>query len=244
MAVNGGAVITDVGNSTPGTGSAVTSFTPSAIGTTLAGDLLVVISKSTSGDLLTTPPRSTNGTWVFPAYHYDSTNGHGLLVAVCIAARSGAAAHGSITVPSMTHTFLTQTYRLSPPFQWDLPRMVSSGNFFFDSASGVAADAPELLQSAPHGLDIVVRGFNNGGATITLGAMTGFTNRTYTSNVANQQAVGLDDRELNGMVSNPAVSSNLSANGTMRMGLRFFVPVIGDAVGVAGRNFGAYRRMG
>jgi hypothetical protein len=244
---------TSVGSGTLQTGTGTSSacaVVPNA--STLAGDLVVVVcaggaptGTQTIEDLRVS--KDLGDGWVLLSSGYDLTNGFGIFLAACIAPRAGSSGYAGIGFNNNTFYYTAQshTFRIRQPAWIGLDQFGRDNGWIEYTASGTPLDAPAINQPYQQVIDLVGRGYNNGGTTTTVGNITNFTERFDTGSAASYGGVVLNDRTaaITGAVQNPSVTSSLAVAKTYRMGVRAMIPILGNTYCI-GRMRGGRRILG
>lgn len=232
--------LTYVGSGTP-TGAILPqgqiSCSPNS--STLPGDLIVVFLYMTGGNPVT-DIKDDGLPWKIFGYT-DGSNGPGL--ALMIAPWAGSSGY-TFFLSSQATTGATNvaTYRLTGGGKFDVGRACLAGGWI-NTASGTPMDVPAMVQNYSQGLDLLGRGYNTGGTATTCGNITGFTERYDTSYGSASIGLIANDRQLFNAIQNPSVTSSLAAAKDYRMGIRVFVPIIGNTQ-FPGRMQGPRRILG
>lgn len=217
-----------------------------------AGDLVIVVclgalggGSQTTQDVTAT--RDNGDGWILLSSGYDITGKAGLLLAACIAPRAGSSGYAGLVFNSNTFYYGAQshTFRIAPPAWLEMDQYGRDNGWVYNSGSGTALDAPAINQPYQQVIDLVGRGYNNGGTTTTVGNITNFTERFDTGDASSNVGIALNDRTaaITGAVQNPLVTSALSVAKTQRMGLRAMVPIMGNSIN-RGRMQGSRRLFG
>lgn len=178
--------------------------------------------------------------WQFLASHWDSGTNAGLILAALVANRPGSTGYAGIGLPA-SGAFYGHCVTYRGP-KWDVGGARGSGTASFDSSNGSASDAPEGTPPYAQCLDVIARSCAAGASSPTADVVAGFTERVDGGS-NNGLKLTINDRTIAGHLYCPAVTSALSANRTNRVGVRAFIPTVGDAL-AAGRRYGQPRRLG
>jgi len=230
VSVGGGTIVKSTSGST-------IAITP--ISTVRAYDLVIAVGY-TSVDA--TQVADAGDGWVLLDAGYDSVNSFGIFIMGCIAVRNGTG-YAGLTLPTAgAYTAIPIAYRIPPPYRFDLSLRASSTGWFNATASATALDAPAILQPYAQCIDIIARGYNNGGTTTTVAAVTGFTERQDNGQISPPHGVVINERTVKNASQNPAVTSALAVAKTNRAGVRAMIGIVGNTT-----NRGRYmssRRVG
>lgn len=183
--------------------------------------------------------------WVILASGYDSVNTYGIFIAALITQRLGSTGYAGLTLPSSA-AYTAQNHGLSlrMPFKFDLSCRASGHGWYNDTASDTNLEAPSISQPYAQCVDIVGRGYNNGGTTTTVSTPSGFGEIFDTGQTSPPHGVVLLRGAFisSGQYANPgAVSSALAVAKTNRAGVRAMVAVTANTM--AGRaRYGSGRR--
>ena len=229
-------VYTSVGSGALQTGTGTASLcavSPNA--NTLAGDLVVVVccaGPTTQAQEDVTVSRDNGDGWILLSSGYNSvTEPLGIFLAACIATRNGSSGYAGILFNASTYWYSAQsnTFRLALPACFDLDHVGRDSGWAFNSASDTALDAPAINQPYQQVIDLVGRGYFNGGTTTTVANITNFTERFDTGSAASYIGIALNDRTaaIIGAVQNPPITSALAVAKTYRMGVRAMIPIVG-----------------
>jgi hypothetical protein len=224
----GYAIHTHVGAGTlqASTGASTVAVSPNA--STRPLDLVVVVCYTAADATLV---NDAGDGWVILDSGYDSVNTYGIFIAACIASRNGASGYAGLTLPSSAaYTAQCSTFRILQPFKFDLAVRARSTGWFNATASSTTSSAPAILQPYGQVLDILGRGYNNGGTTTTSGNVTSFTERFDTGQVSPAHGVVLNDRTalVLGTQQNALVSGTLAVAKTNRAGVRAMIGIVGN----------------
>ncbi len=240
---------TSIGSGTlqTGTGSSGTcAVVPNA--STLAGDLVIVVCAAGPGTQTTediTVSKDNGDGWVLisSGYNPSSSPAMGIFIAACMATRNGSSGYAGIKFNTSNYYYAAQshTFRIAAPGAFDLDHVGRDNGYIFNAASATALDAPAISQPYQQVIDLVGRGYYNGGTTTTVADITGYTERFDTGSAASYLGVVLNDRTaaVLGAVQNPLVTSALAAAKTNRMGVRAMIAI----VGMQSPNRGRYGRF-
>jgi len=168
--------------------------------------------------------------WVILDSGYNSGSTFGIFLAVCLAASNGASGYAGLTLPGTgAYTAQTYSYRLANSMtQFDLAVRGQSAGWYNATASATTGSGPAILQPYAQCIDLIGRGYNNGGTTTTSGNITGFTESFDTGQTSPAHGVVLNYRLLTGAVQNPLVSGTLAVAKTNRAGVRGMVGLVGN----------------
>lgn len=169
--------------------------------------------------------------WVILDSGYDSVNTFGIFLAALINPYRGTAAYAGINFPSsVAYTAMTSIWRLPNMFKWDLALRAGSNNWFNDPASATALDAPAINKPYSTVIDLVGRGYNNGGTTTTVANLTNFSEQFDTGQTSPPHGIVLNRKTtiVNGFEQNGSATSALAVAKTNRAGVRGMVGIVAN----------------
>jgi hypothetical protein len=234
------------GMPTASTGSALATVTPHS--STQIGDLIVAVCYM-EGDPYGVSDAG-NG-WLILDRAYDVSVPFGLFIAVCVSSRNGSSGHAGINLPaSMAWTLASYLFSTAilttrnPILKWDLANARGSAAGLTATASATALPFPAMRQSGTYGLGLGGRGYNNGGTTRTVGAISVYPERIDTGQASPPHGVALNRKWVQGNdIDWGQQTSNISAACVNRAGVRCFIPITGMMRDNGQRNLttGRYR---
>jgi hypothetical protein len=211
---------TGAGTLAASTGSTAVTVTPHS--GTLAGMSMVVAVCYMAGDPANVVDAGDG--WVILSRGYDSGTTSGIFMAACVSPRNGSSGWAGFTLPSsVAWTCQTYTFTVAKEWRWTLLPVMSDGAGTFASGSAQALGAPAANQPFEQVVDLVGRGYNNGGTTTACANIGNYTEMFDTGQTSPPHGVVLSYAFRNGIGTPVSVTSNLTVAKTNRWGVRAMV---------------------
>lgn len=237
--------IINFGVTTAGTGTKTFSTGSTNVAVTAPagepGDLLIVACYTSADATLV---KDAGDGWIILSSGYDAVNGYGIFLAVLISRQRSPQTYAGLTLPSSAaYTAQTQLLRLRMPFTWDLAVRASGEGWYNNIASDTNLEVPQINQPYAQCIDLLARGYNNGGVTTTVATPSGFAELFDTGQTSPPHGIVCNRASflVLSAVQNPPVASALAVAKTNRAGVRGMIGITANVMAGRGR-YGSGRR--